>query len=473
MQQTLSEELDKTLIIDYTDNLDTFFQKLFDIGIKILTDRYLKNYKIEFQNIQDLDLLILCNYIKNTYLNTNSFLNLFDNLLLVLLYQKEVLLLNTKNKNESFYSELNRLNFVLDKYSNYRGLIKNKILKHNISPNSFMPKLYGGINRLVVSLTHSCQLRCRYCRVRKFKGEMTENVLFKAIDLLFTSFKKDLQLQFFGGEPLLKYNLIKRGIKYANVLNKKYKKNLTYILTTNGIALSKEKLSYFKKLNFLLEFSFDCKTQLKNRPSKDGTDYYPLIFKNLKWMTKLNIHYCVISVVTPDTVSSTFSNFKYLINLGIRKIQINYSLGVFWNKSKIKCLISEIDRIVKFIEKNKFLGIEFINYNGNRREPVALNAELIVDYDGIIYLEAGLSLEQNFLKMKNDFFIADSKKVTDINTYSPTRFNTFYSLSKIYGSSKNEKLRRIIMNNINLGIILNRYFLKKRLMHCENNRTAF
>jgi len=127
----------------------------------------------------------------------------------------------------------------------------------------------------------------------------------------------------------------------------------------------------------------------------------------------------------------------------------------------------------KFIEKNKFLGIEFINYNGNRREPVALNAELSVDYDGIIYLEAGLSLEQNFLKMKNDFFIADSKKVTDINTYSPTRFNTFYSLSKIYGSSKNEKLRRIIMNNINLGIILNRYFLKKRLMHCENNRTAF
>ena len=55
MQQTLSEELDKTLIIDYTDNLDTFFQKLFDIGIKILTDRYLKNCKIEFQNIQDLD----------------------------------------------------------------------------------------------------------------------------------------------------------------------------------------------------------------------------------------------------------------------------------------------------------------------------------------------------------------------------------------------------------------------------------
>ena len=66
--------------------------------------------------------------------------------------------------------------------------------------------------RLVLLITHNCQLRCKYCRVRKFPASMSETTLFKAIDLLFTFNRRDLELQFFGGEPLLEFDLIKKGV---------------------------------------------------------------------------------------------------------------------------------------------------------------------------------------------------------------------------------------------------------------------
>ena len=347
-----------------------------------------------------------------------------DKELINMIYKKELLILTKGDKDE-----IKKLSHLIQKYDT-----KNL-------------RISGGVNRLVVMLTHSCQLKCKYCSVRKFDSEMSPEILFKAIDLLFTSNKDNIQLQFFGGEPLLKFDLVKQGVTYAEKKSEQTRKNIEFILTTNGILLTKDKLEYFKGHNFTIEFSLDgdIETQLKSRSLKNGGNYYQLVLDNLKDLARSNIRYYIISVVTPSNVHNLFNNFKYLYDFGFRNLQINYSLGVVWPKEKIKELFKQLEII-----KSESENLTLINSLKTRREPVVLNAELTVDCDGIIYLETGICLEKDFSQLKKDFKVGDLDSIEDINSICPMRSDTFRRLVEVY-TKKDEKFREVILNNIWLG----------------------
>ena len=279
---------------------------------------------------------------------------------------------------------------------------------------------------------------------------MTENVLLKAIRLLFTSNSKELQFQFFGGEPLLRFDLLQKGTLYAEKLNKRFKKDMRFILTTNGIELKKNIVDFLKKHNFTIEFSIDglIENQLKMRRAKKGKKYYKQMLKNLQYLLKTNIPHYSISVFSPNNVASLFKNFFELQRIGFQKIQINYSLGVQWPQEKIYSLFSEVKKVVDFTKKHP--RIQLMNLTSARKEPVVLNSELTVDTDGGIYLESGICLEEDFLAMKSKFLLTDIYSSKDINLFSYSTFQNFYRLSSAY-SETNNRFRGIILNNISLG----------------------
>jgi sulfatase maturation enzyme AslB (radical SAM superfamily) len=378
-----------------------------------------------------------------------------DNFLLQLLFKKEIRLLKKKNK------KTKGLEKILSKYVNYQNFIFNKGKKLGFPKNFLIKKIFSSPTRLILLITHNCQLKCRYCRVRKFSASMKEDVLFKAIDLLFTSNRKDLQLQFFGGEPLLCFDLVKKAVKYAEKVNKKLKRNFTFILTTNGLALTREKTDFLRKHNFLIECSIDGETenQLKMRQSRSGINYYSQLIDSLTGLFRYHIPHYSISVIMPNNVDSMYKNFKHLANIGFKRLQMNYSLGVFWPEAAITKLFEETNKIISYLEKNK--NLEFINLTSSRREPVVLNAELTVDCDGSIYLESGICLEENFAAMKKKFLITHINKAENINLYTTTPLQNFYHLSKVYGQ-KNPKFRKIILNNILLGSEYNKFLSKKK-----------
>lgn len=371
-------------------------------------------------------------------------LELLDRILFALLLKKEMLLLKGKK-----IREIKRIEEILSHYCNYRNLIFKRLTKIGLSEDYLKSKIYLAPTRLVLLVTHVCQLKCRYCRVRKFNLSMEEDVLFKAIDLIFTSKSQDLQIQFFGGEPLLKFELLKKGVEYAERLNKKFKRDTTFILTTNGIALTKEKIDFLKEHNFLLECSIDgeVKRQLKIRRATDGRDYYSQMIDNLQRLFNSGIPHYSISVVIPQETSLTFNNFKYLVGLGFKRLQMNYALGVLWPEPAIKEFFQQTKKILAYIKNKK--DIEFINATPTRREPVVLNAELTVDCDGAIYLESGICLEEDFFAMKKKFLVTDLNSAKDINLYFSTPFQNFYRLACIYG--RYPRFRKIILNNIFLG----------------------
>lgn len=348
---------------------------------------------------------------------------------------------------------------ILEQYYDYKNLIYEKALRrHKNYENDFLAKsIFSAPTRLIFILTHSCQLRCQYCAVRKFSSHMTEDVLFKGIDLIFGSWKKNIQIQFFGGEPLLRFDLLKKGVLYAEKLNLIFKKTLTFILTTNGILLTKEKIEFLKQHNFTIECSIDgeIKNQLLMRKAKKGVSFYQKMVENLEYLFKAEIHNYSISVFMPKNIQSCFNNIKHLLNIGFKRFQVNYALGVFWPKEAIQCFFEEIKKIESFIGAKKH--IQFINLTEIRKEPVVLNAELTLDCDGSLYLETGICLEEDFGKMKSNFLVANLKNAKDINFYANSSFQNFYLLSKIYGASFPE-YRKIILNNIQFGFECGAFF---------------
>lgn len=373
-------------------------------------------------------------------------LELLDKILFSLLLRKELLLFEGKKS-----PEIARIERILSRYCNYQDLILRRLLKSvDLERDLVIKTLYPAPARLILLITHSCQLKCRYCRVRKFSASMNEEVLLKAVDLLFVSNRKDLQLQFFGGEPLLKFDLVQKAVEYAQKVNEKLKRDLTFILTTNGIALTKEKVDFFKKHKFLIECSIDgeIENQLKMRRARSGIGYYSQLLDNLEYLFSSGVPHYSISVAVPQNAASVFNSFKHLVSLGFKILQMNYSLGVFWSRNAIGKLFEETVKITDYLKKRK--DIEFINLTSMRREPVVLNAELTVDCDGGIYLESGICLEEDFGAMKREFLVTDINKAKNINLYTSTQFQNFYRLSMVY-SYVNPKFRKIILNNIFLG----------------------
>lgn len=368
-----------------------------------------------------------------------------DNLLFSFLLNKEIYLLENKKD-----GEVRKIERILSKYYNYRDILYRTIAKSKKVKTELIKDIFIPASRLVFLLTHDCQLRCKYCKVRKFSSSMDEEVLFKGIDLLLTSQSKKLQIQFFGGEPLLNYSLLEKGVEYAVSTGRRKGKEIEFLLTTNGIELTKEKVDFFKKYNFTVEYSIDgeVENQLHSRRSPSGKNYYSKMINNFVYLKKAGIPYYSISVVMPENVSSMFDNFLSLVKSGFEKLQINYALGVFWDQPAIRALFSQTAKIIEFIRENK--GVEFINLGPVRREPVVLNAELTVDCDAKIYLESGICLEEDFAAMKNKFKVADAYRAKDINFLTTSQFQNFYNLSKVYGQV-NPLFRKIIVNNIILG----------------------
>lgn len=362
------------------------------------------------------------------------------------------------------------LDGIIERFGNYRDEIRKSMLafppptwglhshkRGRVEGKEFLSWLHNetGDERLIVLLTHSCQLRCSYCRVRKYAAEMDTDVLRRSVRFLFTSVRDNLQLQFFGGEPLLRFDLIKKGVKFAGEWSDRTGKKVSYILTTNGLALTPEKLDFLGKHDFCIEFSCDgtLSSQMKTRGVAGFSKaYYRTLMKNLEDLRKRRTPYYVISVATPETVADLFSNFKYFVSLGHKSVQINYSLGVQWNEAQIKELLRQMEQVKRWCKANR--DVTFINLRQTRREPVVLNTEPTVDCDGIIYRETGICLEEDFMNMKEKFRIGHIKdRGLDLTSIGTSQVDNFRILYRAYAPEKPE-FRSIILNNIRLGSIM-------------------
>ncbi|SPU38208.1 radical SAM protein [Lysinibacillus capsici] len=108
---------------------------------------------------------------------------------------------------------------------------------------------------LTLLIVQECNLGCTYCYAEDGeyldKGKMNNDIAKASIDFLLENSgdRKDIYVVFFGGEPLLNFDLIQSTVKYAKEKEKEFGKTIRYSITTNGTLITNKIRNFLKKMN--------------------------------------------------------------------------------------------------------------------------------------------------------------------------------------------------------------------------------
>lgn len=147
------------------------------------------------------------------------------------------------------------------------------------------------VKALCLHVSHDCNLRCKYCFASTGDfGEGRRLLDFetgkKAIDFLIEKSKgrHNLELDFFGGEPLMNFEVVKQIVEYARSLEKEHNKLFRFTITTNGILLDDAKIDYINREMSNVVLSIDGRREVNDRmrPCINGSGSYDIILDKYK-----------------------------------------------------------------------------------------------------------------------------------------------------------------------------------------------
>ncbi len=152
------------------------------------------------------------------------------------------------------------------------------------------------VKALCLHVAHDCNLRCKYCFASQgdFHGDrliMPFEVGKKALDLLIQNSgnRKNLEVDFFGGEPLMNFDVVKQLVSYGRELEKKHNKVFRFTITTNGVLLDKEKMDFINENMDNVVLSLDGRKEVNDnmRPTVNGQGSYDIITPKFLEFVKL------------------------------------------------------------------------------------------------------------------------------------------------------------------------------------------
>ncbi len=128
------------------------------------------------------------------------------------------------------------------------------------------------VKSMCINISHDCNLRCEYCFAAKGdfgQGRclMPLETAKKAIDFIIANSgtRRNLEVDFFGGEPLMNFDVVKQTVEYARSIEKKYNKHFRFTITTNGLLLDDDKIEYINREMNNAVLSLDGRKEVNDR----------------------------------------------------------------------------------------------------------------------------------------------------------------------------------------------------------------
>ena len=185
---------------------------------------------------------------------------------------------------------------ISEAYDEIEELVKEDMLYskdqyEDIAHNSMDDADY--IKAVCLNIIHDCNLRCKYCFADEgeYKGcrkPMSAEVGKRAIDYVLENSGniKNIEVDLFGGEPLMVFDTIKEIVDYAKEKDKLYNKNIRFTMTTNATLLNDEIIDYIDKNMGNIILSIDGRKEVNDnvRIRVDGSGCYDRILPNIKKM---------------------------------------------------------------------------------------------------------------------------------------------------------------------------------------------
>lgn len=142
------------------------------------------------------------------------------------------------------------------------------------------------VKSMCLNVAHDCNLYCEYCFAQQgdFGGGrciMSPETGRKAIDFLIANSanRENIELDFFGGEPLMAWDTVVETVNYARSIEKQHGKNFRFTITTNGVLLDDEKIDYINREMVNCVLSLDGRREVTDRIRKtlNGKSTYDVI----------------------------------------------------------------------------------------------------------------------------------------------------------------------------------------------------
>jgi uncharacterized protein len=201
-------------------------------------------------------------------------------------------------------------------------------------------------------LTENCCAQCSYCFCgEKYQRDISEETARRAIDWLLSDetsgLSEELRVDFWGGEPLMRLDLIKQLIPYARAQARKLGKQISFNMTTNGVLLNASTLDYLldQEIGFMISLDGLKEIQNKNRPLVGGQGSYDIIAKNLQHIFAKVSDAKVRMTITADDAHRYHENVIHLHELGFARIASSPAFETDWDEERMEAYRQSIFKL--------------------------------------------------------------------------------------------------------------------------------
>lgn len=277
---------------------------------------------------------------------------------------------------EEFYktlskSEIAEVNLELD------ILIADRLIDSEFDENlpKDLPK-NKGIKALCLHICHDCNMRCAYCFANEGvyqsanREYMSVDTGKNAVDFLIANSgnRKNLEIDFFGGEPLMNFDTIVQIVNYAREREKETGKVFNFTTTTNCLLLNKEKADWLNKEMANVVLSVDGRQHIHDavRRSPSGESVFKTVFDNAKYFASIrgDKPYYIRGTFTSKNLDFT-KDVKFIHEAGFKHISVEPVVTdiaeLEINHNHVDKIMNEYEKLAHYVIDQKLAG-NFINF---------------------------------------------------------------------------------------------------------------
>ncbi len=189
------------------------------------------------------------------------------------------------------------------------------------------------VKALCLHVAHDCNLKCKYCFAEEgeYHGKrslMSTEVGKKAIDFIIANSgnRRNLEVDFFGGEPLMNFEVVKEIVEYGREQEKLHGKNFRFTITTIGVLLDDEKQKYINENMHNVVLSLDGRKEINDfmRPRAGGQGSYDLIVPKFQKLadSRNQTDYYVRGTFTHHNLDFSKDIFHFADDLGFKQVSV-------------------------------------------------------------------------------------------------------------------------------------------------------
>lgn len=229
------------------------------------------------------------------------------------------------------------------------------------------------VKALCLHIAHDCNLACQYCFAEEgeYHGKrelMSYEVGKKALDFLVANSgnRRNLEVDFFGGEPLMNFQVVKDLVAYGRSLEKEHDKNFRFTLTTNGVLLDDDIMEFANKEMGNVVLSIDGRKEVHDRmrPFRKGAGSYDLIVPKFQKFAESRHQdkYYVRGTFTHNNLDFS-KDVLHLADLGFKQISVEPVVAQDTDSYAIR----EED-LAQLMEEYENLALEMVRRHGTEED---------------------------------------------------------------------------------------------------------